>query len=605
MTSPGSPVRCCDVVCRRFARDLTLVYGVHARQAIVVPRAAADALLAARRFRPLREHIARATAGRPAEEAADIASGLERLAAAGMFVARDALRRPDARDPEPPPIDLVAIPSADRPVQAARAAASLLAGAARHGLTRELVVADGSADPSVRAAYRDRLADLARQHGARVHLIGADERREFLARMAARGHDPALVAFALDDPERTGMTYGTGRNALLLHAAGRRFVCVDDDVIARPVRPHDPLPGLTVFTGEGEGYDHYQPQDIRFYPDHAAALADACWSDDEALAGHAPMLGRSLPALIAGVPADEPVEFDDCLDRAILRRLRAGQGRVRVTFQGLLGDLGWYAPTWLLLFDGANRERLLAGDESYRRIITSTRQALRLVRRATVGDGRFCQGAILGLDHRDLLPPFFPVGRYEDGVFRTTLRALDDAALFGHVPSALVHEPPAERRWAPGDIWRPGSWVRLGELVVQCIRALASTTDFPGLAAHLRGLGRLAPAEFRAIVSLRLWRQKELYITHLERLLADHKARPSAWADDVRRHLDAIAEHAARPEYPAPRDLVSDTRDPDAALALAQRLVGRFGDLLAQWPDIVATARELADAGHPLAAPLR
>ncbi|MDC0723724.1 hypothetical protein [Nannocystis bainbridge] len=604
MTTDPTPVRCCDVVCRDLALDNVLVHGVHSREARVVARDAAEALLAARRFRPLAEHIDLATRGRPAEEAANIGSGLLALAEAGMFVSFAELRRVCVRDDEPPPIDLVAVPSAERPAMAERAVASLIADGQRFARDRELVVADGSRDPATRADYRARLGALARAHAARITYIGDDERRVFVERLAARGHDPDLVAFALADREHTGMAYGTGRNALLLHAVGRRLVSLDDDVIARRVDPPEPLPGLAVFTGEGEGYDNYQPQDIRFYPHRAAAHADARWSHDEALGGHAGMLGRSLPALLAAVPAGQPIDLDDCLDRAILRRLRAGQGRVRVTFQGLLGDLGWYAPTWCLLFEGDNRQRLLASEDDYRRVLASTRQALRLVRRATVGDGRYCQGAVLGLDHRDLLPPFIPVGRYEDGVFRTTLRALDDTALFGHVPSALVHEPCQERAWAPGDVWRPGGWVRFGELVVQCLRSAPAPTTPARLGEHLGELGRLPPADFRAFVSGRLWRQKELYARHLQRLLARHGGAPAWWADDVRRHLGAVAEHAAHRDYPAPRDLLGEAGDPDRALARAQQLVARFGALLAAWPDIRATAAELARAGHPLGAPL-
>ena len=480
---------------------------------------------------------------------------------------------------------------------AARAARSLLEHARAHGRPLELLVADGSRDPGTRAAYRGRLAALAREYPAQLAYAGADERDALVARLAARGVDPGLAAFALASEEYAHMSYGTGRNTILLHAIGRRVLCVDDDVIARPVAPIDPLPGLALFTGEGEGYANYQPQDIRFYPDHAAALADARWSDEDLLAAHARLLGRSLPAVIAAVPADEPVELDDCLDPAIARRLRAGEGRVRVSFQGLLGDLGWYAPTWCLLFEGDNRERLLASEATYLRVLGSTRAALRVARRATVGDGRYCQGAVLGLDHTAALPPFLPVGRYEDGVFRTTLRALDEAALFGHVPSAMLHEPPAPRSWSRDDIWRTGGWTRLGELVVQCVRACPSPTTPAALGAHLRALGRLAPPEFRAFAAQRLWRQKALYAAHLEALLDRHDHAPRWWADDVRRHLDALAAHAARPEYPAPRDLLTTAADPMAALLAAQRLIDRFGALLAIWP---ALCDEVAAQGRPL-----
>lgn len=599
MSAP-TDVRCCEVVRRDLGRGASLVYGVHGREARVVPPIVADALLAARRFRPLAEHVAEATRGRAPDDAAAIADGLAALAGAGLLVARAELCPAQGGADEPAPLDLVAIPTSDRPETAARAARSLLVHARAHGRPIELLVADGSRDPATRAAYRGRLADLAREYGATIAYAGADERRALVARLAARGVDPELAAFALWSDDHAHMSYGAGRNASLLHAVGRRVLCVDDDVIARPVGPCDPLPGLALFTGEGEGYANYQPQDIRFYPDRDAALADARWRDEDLLAAHARVLGRPLPALIAAVPEGEPVELDDCLDPAILRRLRAGQGRVRVSFQGLLGDLGWYAPTWCLLFEGDNRERLLASEATYLRAITSSREALRVVRRATVGDGRYCQGAILGLDHTGPLPPFFPVGRYEDGVFRTTLRALDEAALFGHVPSALVHAPPSQRTWERDDIWRTGGWTRIGELVVQCVRAYPAPGTPAALGAHLRALGRLAPADFRAFVAQRLWRQKALYAAHLEALLERHGHAPRYWADDVRRHLDALAAHAARPEYPAPRDLLDASGDPATALAVAQRLVDRFGALLAAWPELCSVAAALADAGHRL-----
>lgn len=592
-------LRCCEVVRRDLGPDASLVYGVHAREARVVPRCVADALLAARDFRPLSNHITAASVGRSPAEAAAIAEVLPALADLGLMVDEAALRRPDLRDEIMPPLDLAAIATAGRPASAARAAGALIANARDHGRPLEVFVADGSRDPGSVEELRARLTPLAR--AARIVHAGPAERRALVARLVARGVDPELAAFALLAGEHAGLSYGTGRNATLLHSVGRRVLCIDDDVIARPVGPLDPLPGLALYTGEGEGYDHYQPQDIRFYPDRAAALADARWRDEDVLGAHEGMLGRSLPALVADVPADAPVVLDTCLDPAILRRLRAGAGRVRVSFQGLLGDLGWYAPTWCLLFEGDNRERLVADEDVYQRTLTSTREALRLVRRATVGDGRYCQGAILGLDHRAPLPPFFPVGRYEDGVFRTTLRALDEEALFGHVPSALLHEPPEARRWEPGDVWRTGGWARLGEIVVQCLRAHPAPASAAALGEHLRALGRLPLADFRAFVALRLWRQKELYAAHLTGLLARHGERPRWWADDVKRHLEVLAANAASRDYPVPRDLLGPERGPDAALALAQRLIGRFGALLLAWPELCALAAELSGEARPLA----
>jgi hypothetical protein len=115
---------------------------------------------------------------------------------------------------------------------------------------------------------------------------------------------------------------------------------------------------------------------------------------------------------------------------------------VLVTMLGAEGDAGMGSSLHLLTLDGDSRARLLASEAAYRHAV-ARRRVLRGVTRPTVGDGGFCMAMHLGLDGRGLLPPFLPVQRNQDGVFAALVRCCLGGGLFGYLPRAVVHRPPA------------------------------------------------------------------------------------------------------------------------------------------------------------------
>jgi hypothetical protein len=153
-----------------------------------------------------------------------------------------------------------------------------------------------------------------------------------------------------------------------------------------------------------------------------------------------------------------------------------------------------------------------------------------------------------------------------------------------------------------GDVWRTGLWLRTGELVVQCLRACELPAGAPAdrlraLGSHLQALGAADPAELRDFLRARMFRQKALYLAHLEALLSEHGRAPSFWALDVERHAGAIRRAWLDPDYVVPADL-RDGRDAVEAFALFQRIVFLFGRLLSAWPDIEAAVRSYRARGY-------
>lgn len=509
-------------------------------------------------------------------------------------------------------ITTLAVPTRNRVESLERCLKSFMRNAQTFGRTPVFFVADDSGEEEARRS-RHVLKSLAEAHGAQATFAGSAERAAYVEALAEAGITPDVARFALFDVHGCGAAIGANRNAILLETVGESSVSADDDIVCQEVEPFQPQDGVSVYTGAGDGYDNYNPAEYWFFPSREATLSAVTQVDSDVLAQHERALGRSAGAIFADLGKGS-ADLKELRDPAIRARIEAGLALVQVTMQGTFGDIGWYAPTWYLMLTGESRARFVASDEVYRSACHNSREALRVVRRHTLTDGRFCQAAILGLDHSELLPPFFPVQRYEDGVFRMTLRTCFDDALFAHLPSALLHAPLDSRAFRREDIARTGSWIRTGEMMVQCIRSHEPLRGGPpslrlrALGRHLQELGRLSATDFDAFLRARMARQKALYIEHYERLLDEHAQEPRLWAEDVRSHLEAIRGSLAAPDYVVPRDLLADgQRSPDEARRLARRLVLDFGRLLAEWPDVIAAARALRERGirvsRPLAAP--
>src|SRR5262249_2358626 len=136
------------------------------------------------------------------------------------------------------------------------------------------------------------------------------------------------------------------------------------------------------------------------------------------------------------------------------RMLASGEGRIHVTMNGSLGDCSYPRPLYHLLWEGQSLERLTRNESEYRALRIS-RELLRVVDRITISDNPPVQGMFLGLDNRELLPAYLPVGRGEDLLFGQVLSKCSYNAYYARLPWALLHEPVETRYFLPEQIVEP------------------------------------------------------------------------------------------------------------------------------------------------------
>ena len=576
------------VVCTRDGTPQTL------------PSFAVDFAMGCRKFAPLEEHIAEHAAkhGWNTLQHEALQSWLPRMQEAGLLISSSQLRDQCAAmtgGGVPPKIGAIGFPTGgNRVPMLARAVESFAENLREHGRTADLLVADSSALPEQRAAYRARLAEISRTLSPRILYSGEEEKRRYADALARRsGCDPAAIEFALFDPLRTGFACGANRNALLLHEAGRMFCSVDDDVVCRLAAAPASDTRLSLFSA-------CDPFERQLFPDRESALSAADFVAQDFLAAHEAMLGRDLGAIFDPTDALDVRHAGDDL----LRRLELGAARIRMSFAGHVGDPGIPTSVYYLYYEGENRRRLTESEAHYRAVLGS-RSVLAHAANAAVGDASVSPGMAMGLDHRELLPPFFPVLHAEDFTFGATAWQCCPRSVLGHLPFAILHEPgPGKTILLPGDLNRErravvfefAHVIRRVILDYQPAEHAGASERMIALGRHLADLAGMPARDFtHRLRELTLEHESEKIDWMVEELEKDTES-PDFWRQDVEAYLDHAREALAFEDFDIPFDL-KGARTPEENRALMQEMFARYGALLQQWPAMRDAARGLNDAG--------
>ncbi len=268
-----------------------------------------------------------------------------------------------------------------------------------------------------------------------MRWLGRDERWSYAERLSARSGVPLrLLQFALwPEVPFYPRNIGANRNALLLDTAGELSVQVDDDTQALFAPPPEHEDGLAITATDPVEHWYPGPGD-EVFPAGAALPEDV-------FAIHEHLLGRTLADAIAR----ERSSADVRPSAALLERARRPGARVRVTSSGVAGDSGFGSALSVLLARGASRARLIATERGYRHALQS-RTLLRAAPRSSITSDAACMATVLGLDGGDVLPPFAPVERDEDGLFAVTLQRAAPGSFTAHLPRLSPHVPPEARR---------------------------------------------------------------------------------------------------------------------------------------------------------------
>lgn len=485
-----------------------------------------------------------------------------------------AICQEQTREEEVSPITSVGIPTRNRPDCLKRALTSYIANFKKYGRSPRILVADNSEDEDAQAQNRGALEEIGQDYPGETRYLGLEERAQMAARIAEKsGVDEKIVRFGLlGDPKCSGI-YGAARNTILLATKGENIMQLDDDTICNIGTPPETESGLSLNSS--------LPIELWWYGSEEEAFDAVSYEDHDILGLHEQMLGRRAKNVI--------IEHGDLnisdLSSSLLKTLRHDNPTVAFSMLGTAGDSGMHRNHNMtrLLLEGPSWNRLVESKEKYRERLNS-RNIIRASPRPTLFDHIFCMSMSIGLDNRGLVPPYIPVQRDEDGVFRALLKSCSPSKLGAHLPHVVQHSPQSERTHeyiiTSSDFAKPT--FRINDIVKPIIlnmRSLQETcspdTALQAVGSQFINIAQLDPDALRNYITSVATQSLSNRIKAVHRRASTKSIGTESWRDDLERlllvHLDALSE-------PLPELGMGPSTQRNL-----QRAAGSYGNLLTLW----------------------
>lgn len=512
------------------------------------------------------------------------------FARSGFLVSENQLKqtfKTEDSETEPGCITAIAIPTKDRPERLLIGLESYAGYRQKFARDLTFLVADQSQSETVRNQNIETIGEIKKKYGGK-YFHGSVSEVETMAADLAResGVSPDIVRFALLNDLNFPKAYGANRNALLLATIDELIMQTDDDGDAKTKAvPQQEMERLVLTSN----FSEYRP----FFPSEQE-LTDlfSGFETTDVLRSHETLLGKSVSSCMNDFRAVS-------VDRAENSFFSRSHGRVvAATMFGSVGTSGIGTSFWTLFADDRARASLMRSESNYR-FAMDNHYYVRNCPYHAISSGTMCGGLNLGLDNRQLLPPFLPVQRNEDIVFGQLMQ-LGTVGYIGYVPVMTLHLGP---NTGESDFSDFASNMLLGSIIERLVseikmpsRELTVTERFRTIGKALVDLTGGTLAEFENELRMSLMTRTTSLIARLQDNLKTFGNRPEYWATDAERCIDLMQRAMVRPDYIVPSDIKQHFGD-DATRELVPATIRRYGQLLIAWPNIRNAARALKHRG--------
>lgn len=246
------------------------------------------------------------------------------------------------------------------------------------------------------------------------------------------------IRFLLDQSSwGSTKTYGRSRTLCLLLSVGYRALVMDDDIICQTM--------LSPITEEGVGIGSGFLREAAFYQSEQELAANSRPADFNPLSEHASLLGSSLSHALQ-VSNNGPLRESQLLNvNAALTDILRPESPIIATQCGSLGDPGTATAQWGLFQSDDSMARLIGAPHG----ITAALEN-RLVWLGSTRTNFYkmpFMSQLTGLDNSQLLPPYFPAFRGEDGLFGAMLVNIQRDSMTLEYPWSVPHRPIDDRAY--------------------------------------------------------------------------------------------------------------------------------------------------------------
>jgi len=423
----------------------------------------------------------------PASHTKRIADQIQHLIKAGMFIEESVFlselyKQVAPSADTPAKIEMIGMQTANRPSQLERMLESLIANLNTYDRTPEILISDDSTDANL-AANTSTIQTISKKYGGVItHLDQKARRTEADDLAKTLSIDPQICRFALSPDGTDRNRCGAGRNTILLRGAGKKIIMLDDDVIIRTHTPPNPQDALTLTSSFQNGYTYFDSVDeaISYFP---SIEVDYLGLHERWLGSRAADMFASfdsskiIPEKLPGGMSDKLIEHTS--------RIATSDAKITFTHSGSVGD-SW--SRYHSNFDASPRQpHDLFGDsvEQFTRNM-ETPFVSRIDNSYTLYNGATCVSMNIGIDAREVLPPFTPLYRAQDNLFGFIGWQTMPSHFSARLPFAIEHIRAQSRKRDPDPF---GHLSSVGVITRICLE-MCSFEVTSDTSSNLRSMGQ-------------------------------------------------------------------------------------------------------------------
>lgn len=201
------------------------------------------------------------------------------------------------------------------------------------------------------------------------------------------------------------------------------------------------------------------------------------------------------------------------------------------------------------------------------------------------------------LNNEELLPPFFPIGRNQDGVFGAVLMACLPNSLIGQVPWVAKHEHFPPRSYSESDISNYS--FKLHALIISLLNYYTETNHtktlditkyrYQEVGRALINFSKLDDSDFIRFMQNYISNINYRITLELGKYLVANQHYSREWQKDIKKYLINAQQYEKTEQFCIPQELISKNRNLKENIELTKQLIRMYGKLLYYWPDIIKT----------------
>ncbi len=463
-------------------------------------------------------------------------------------------------------ITTVCISTCNRPEQLRSALSGLINNLEKYDRSPRILVIDDSENLQNAEKTKEICNSYAKNYPGKIECMDRDDRKEMASKIAKeKGIPEEVMNFALCGDKASAQTVGSSKNTFLLKTRGEKILTIDDDVVYRffvPLKEDPPF-----FTIEN-------PYEYWFLKDNEMPSTSLFKPVEVDLLGvHENMLGKKAGEILGQNISDDMKNME-----------------IMDTYMGSYGDSPMASHIQLLFLPQVYEKLKNISEEKYKTMKETTR-IIQTPLSQTTYQGIICISMIMGIDNRDLVLPFLPLGRGLDLVFGTTRSKAFPLKLSQYIPILIGHERPyREARSVVHNSVR--EMTKMSRIITSFINEMEDTDIDPR--KNLQRIGDKfinVSEEPTPIFALMIEAQcKEITraaANHIATILENSDGMPDFWINDMKSIIHELIS-------PNPKFFMADiTKNPsENNIAFLQKWMNLYGRMLKEWNKLQKSHKE-------------